>query len=94
MVHAGAVGTMAGGRCLLGGVSGSGKSTTSLFALTSPDLRFLGDDYVLVDGADRPEVFSIYSTAKIHEPDQARVPHIHAQVVGRQEEDKLVAFLR
>ena len=92
MVHAAAVGTREHGAALLGGVSGSGKSTTSLWALTSERLVFLGDDYVLVD-PEAPEVFSLYTTAKIHEPDQARVPHIRAEVIGRQEEDKLVTFL-
>jgi hypothetical protein len=92
MVHAAAVGTPEHGGVLLGGVSGSGKSTTALWTLTSDVLRFLGDDYVLVD-PDAPEAFSLYSTAKIHEPDQPRVPHIRAEVVGRQQEDKLVAFL-
>jgi hypothetical protein len=92
MVHAAAVGNPEHGAVLLGGVSGSGKSTTSLWALTSEALSFVGDDYVLVD-PEAGEVFSLYSTAKIHEPDQARVPHVRAEVVGRQEEDKLVAFL-
>ncbi len=92
MVHAAAVGTVEHGAVLLAGTSGSGKSTTSLFALRSPTLQFLGDDYVLVD-PDVPEVFSLYTTAKIHEPDQPRVPHVRAEVVGRQEADKLIAFL-
>ena len=96
MVHAACVGTPEQGGVLLGGVSGSGKSTTALWALTSPDLVFLGDDYVLVD-PDRsgsPEAYSLYTTAKIHEPDQHRVPHITAEVVGRQQRDKLIAFLQ
>jgi hypothetical protein len=92
MVHAAAVGTPENGAVLLAGVSGSGKSTTSLFALRSSVLRFLGDDYVLVD-PDALEVFSLYTTAKIHEPDQPRVPHVRGEVVGRQEGDKLIAFL-
>lgn len=92
MVHAAAVGTAEHGAVLLGGVSGSGKSTTSLWALRSAALLFLGDDYVLVD-PEVPEVFSLYTTAKVHEGDQGRVPHIRAEVVGRQEDDKLVAFL-
>lgn len=95
MVHAAAVGTRDRGAVLLGGPSGSGKSTTALWALRSTRLDILGDDYVLVDpeAADAPEVFSLYTTAKIHEPDRHRVPHIHAEVVGRQEGDKLVAHL-
>lgn len=96
MVHAACVGTPEHGGVLLGGVSGSGKSTTALWALTSPGLVFLGDDYVLVDPdpSGPPEAYSLYTTAKIHEPDQPRVPHIAAEVVGRQERDKLIAFLR
>ncbi len=93
MVHAGAVGTPDGGAVLLGGVSGSGKSTTALWSLRSPHLRFLGDDYVLVAPSGSAEVFSIYTTAKVHEPDQHRVPHVRTEVVGQPEEDKLVAFL-
>lgn len=95
MVHAACVGTQEHGAVLLAGVSGSGKSTTALWALRSPTLRFLGDDYVLVDpGAPgSPEAFSLYTTAKIHEPDQSRVPHIRAEVVGRPQADKLIAFL-
>jgi hypothetical protein len=93
MIHAAAVGTVDGGAVLLGGVSGSGKSTTSLWSLRSPRLRFLGDDYVLVDPTPPATVFSLYTTAKIHEPDQGRVPHVRAEIVGRQEADKLVAFL-
>jgi hypothetical protein len=93
MVHAAAVGTVDGGAVLLGGVSGSGKSTTALWSLRSPRLRFLGDDYVLVDPTPPATVFSLYTTAKIHEPDQGRVPHVRAEVVGRQEADKLVTFL-
>ena len=93
MVHAAAVGTADGGAVLLAGVSGSGKSTTSLWSLRSRALRFLGDDYVLVDPTSPATVFSLYTTAKIHEPDQGRVPHVRAEVVGRQEADKLVTFL-
>jgi hypothetical protein len=95
MIHAAAVGTPEHGAVLLGGKSGSGKSTTALFALRSKRLQLLGDDYVLVDpdAPGAPEVFSLYTTAKIHEPDRGRVPHVHAEVVGRQEGDKLVAHL-
>jgi hypothetical protein len=92
MVHAACVGTPEHGGVLLGGVSGSGKSTTALWALRSATLGFLGDDYVLVD-PEALEAFSLYTTAKIHEPDRSRVPHIHAEIVGRQQEDKLIAFL-
>ncbi len=94
MVHAACVGSAEEG-VLLGGVSGSGKSTTALWALTDPELRYLGDDYVLVDpaAADRPVAWSLYTTAKVHEPDRGRVPHIDPVVVGRPQQDKLVAFL-
>jgi hypothetical protein len=93
MVHAAAIGRSPEGAVLLGGASGSGKSTTSLWSLSSDTLQFLGDDYVLVDTEGAPTVSSLYSTAKVHEPDQARVPHVRAQTLGGQEADKLVVFV-
>jgi hypothetical protein len=93
MVHAAAIGRSPEGAVLLGGASGSGKSTTSLWSLSSDTLQFLGDDYVLVEMGGEPTVWSLYSTAKVHEPDQARVPHVRAQTLGGEATDKLVVFV-
>lgn len=64
VVHAAAVGTPDGG-LLLGGASGSGKSTTALACLNS-DLQYAGDDCVLVQAA-QPWVHSLYCTGKLFE---------------------------
>lgn len=61
-VHAGAVGDGTGA-VLIVGVSGSGKSTTTLACLRA-GLHYLGDDYVLVD-PDRAFVHSLYHSGKL-----------------------------
>jgi hypothetical protein len=63
LVHAGAVGTESAA-VLLGGVSGSGKSTTSL-ACVDAGLGYLGDDYVVVSLDPRPTAHSLFTTAKV-----------------------------
>ena len=64
LVHAGAVGTPAGG-VLLVGKAGSGKSTAALACLLA-GLSFAGDDYVLIRTTPSPFVFSLYNSAKLH----------------------------
>ncbi len=51
---------------LIGGLSGAGKSTTSV-ACIRLGLGFVGDDYVALAGADEPVAWSLYSTAKLDE---------------------------
>lgn len=61
MCHAAAVGT--GGRgVLLGGSSGSGKSTTALACLGA-GMDCAGDDYVLVDPGPPPTAHALYTSA-------------------------------
>lgn len=62
MLHAAAVGNQ-NGAALLVGKSGSGKSTTSLSALAS-GMKFLGEDYVLVNAGENIEVYSLFCSAK------------------------------
>jgi hypothetical protein len=64
LVHGGAVGTSVGG-VFLGGVGGSGKSTTALNSLLSSELYYAGDDYVVVDLGRAPTAFNLYGTAKV-----------------------------
>jgi hypothetical protein len=70
LVHAGALAGPTGG-VMLGGAGGSGKSTTALACLgaTGQGLRYVSDDYVVVDVPDDaaavPTVTSIYCTAKL-----------------------------
>jgi hypothetical protein len=73
-VHSGAVGLPDGG-ALLVGKGGSGKSTTALASLAS-ELRYAGDDYVMVSLAPQPWVHSLYSSGKVHPDNLARVPHL------------------
>ncbi len=48
---------------MIAGPAGSGKSTLAL-ACALQGLRYLGDDYVVVDVANGPIVHSLYSSAK------------------------------
>ena len=66
LTHAAAVAGPAGAVLLVGG-AGAGKSTTSLTCLLD-GMRFLGDDYCLVDPGPPPMVHSVYTTAKL-QPD-------------------------
>ena len=77
-VHAGAVGTPAGG-VLLAGKGGAGKSTTALACLHS-ELLHVGDDYVLLSEAPAPFVYSVYQSAKLHASQLWRLPHLAARM--------------
>ena len=92
-VHAGAVGTPEGG-VLIGGRSGSGKSTATLACLES-DLLFAGDDYVLAETEPRPYVYSLYCTAKLERHHLHRLPHLEPLVTNamRPEEEKALIYL-
>jgi hypothetical protein len=74
-VHAGAVGTPAGG-VLLAGKGGSGKSSTALACIGS-NLVYASDDYCLVTTDPQPYVYSLYNTAKLKgQADLARFPQL------------------
>ncbi|MFC1550425.1 serine kinase [Candidatus Neomarinimicrobiota bacterium] len=73
-LHAGAVGNTTKG-ILLAGAGGSGKSTTALTCLNS-DLKYVSDDYCLINSQGRQFIHSIYSSAKIHKKDFNKLPHI------------------
>ena len=72
LLHAAAVGSDDGG-VLLTGPGGVGKSTTSLLCLAD-GMHFLGDDYVVVALDPAPRAYSLYSSAKLHEAQAARLP--------------------
>jgi hypothetical protein len=74
LVHAGAVGTPAGGVLLVGN-PGSGKSTAALASLESR-LSFAGDDYVAVALDPELFVYSLYSTGKVDPGHVRRLPHV------------------
>lgn len=81
VVHAGAVGTAAGG-ALLVGKAGSGKSTATLACLGS-GLAYAGDDGVAVSLDGDPIVHSLYCSAKL-EPHHLRrtLPHLAGALDG------------
>ena len=92
-LHAAGVGTASGG-VLITGPGGSGKSTAALACLGT-ELRFAGDDYVLVRSAPSPHVYCLYSTAKIEADNLRRFPHL-APIVSNAERlgsEKAVFFL-
>ena len=77
-VHAGAVGNHTVG-VLLVGRAGSGKSTTALAAVES-GLRYLGDDYVLVQDQPVPKAWGLYRTGKLTRADVRAFPHLAESV--------------
>ena len=83
LLHAGAI-AGPGGAVVVGGAGGSGKSTTALACLDHPDLRFMSDDYVVIDMTSDPVVHSVFSTGKLkslHEFD--RFEHLRGHIVNR-----------
>ena len=64
LLHGGAVGNEKGG-VFLGGIGGSGKSTTALNCLLSSSIFYAGDDYVLVESDNSPTAYSLYNSAKV-----------------------------
>lgn len=80
LLHAGAVGLPGRGAVLLAAPGGGGKSNTALACLDSP-LQLLGEDFVAVDDAAAPRVWSLYSTAKLLPADLARFPGLAVDTV-------------
>ena len=93
LLHAGAVGTEAGGAILVG-KSGSGKSTSSLSALDS-ELLFAGDDYVAVALEPRPYVHGLYASGKLMPDHVHRLPFLLPALsnADRLSEEKAVVFV-
>jgi hypothetical protein len=93
LMHAGAVGTPAGGALLLG-AGGAGKSTTTLACLGSA-LRIAGDDFVLVDTEPSATVYSVYATAKLERGTLARFPILAERMANPHgsDEEKAMFFL-
>jgi hypothetical protein len=92
LLHAGAVGTEAGG-VLIVGKSGSGKSTTTLSALQT-SLTYAGDDYVAVS-TDAPYVHSLYGSGKLMPDHVNRLPFLLPALANPEElgEEKAVVYV-
>lgn len=94
LMHAGAVGSAAGGALLLG-PSGAGKSTTTLACLAG-GLCVASDDFALVDPlADPAMIHSVSCTAKLSYSALQRFPELAARVanLGEAEPEKAIFFL-
>jgi hypothetical protein len=91
-VHAGAVGHAAAG-VLVGGRSGSGKSTVVLACVES-GLGYVGDDYVIVT-LDPPTAHVLYTSAKVDPEGVPRLARLAARVdIEASAPDKAVLDLR
>lgn len=92
-VHSGAVGTPDGG-VLLVGKGGSGKSTCSLTSLVS-ELRYAGDDYVMVSIEPQPWIHSLFNSGKVEPHNLERVPHLRSAITNasKLDEEKAVVFV-
>ncbi|HZR83429.1 MAG TPA: hypothetical protein VFD92_20210 [Candidatus Binatia bacterium] len=80
VVHAAAVAT-ARGAVLVGGRSGTGKSTAALACL-SAGIGFLGDDMCVIEPGVRPVVHSLFCSAKLDAPDTGRFPALSPALVS------------
>ncbi len=81
LVHAGALGIKSGG-VLLAGKSGSGKSTICLSSV-GLELRYLGDDYCLVDKKSLV-LFSLYNSGKLVAADVSKFSFLNAALSNRE----------
>ncbi len=93
LVHAGAVGTPAGG-VLLAGKGGSGKSTTAL-ACVNDGFGYVSDDYCLVATDPSPYAFSLYNSAKVDAEGAQRFPRLATAITNenRLNTEKAVLYL-
>lgn len=86
LVHAAALGDDTGA-LLVAGASGSGKSTTALTAVRA-GLKYLGDDFVLVETGPPPAVHCLYNSAKVDPGTlEERFPDLESSVHERQRLD-------
>ncbi|UXP32659.1 hypothetical protein N6H18_01580 [Reichenbachiella agarivorans] len=63
-VHSGGI-ALGNNGVMLTGKGGSGKSSTCLSCLNHDELKYLGDDFMLVDCENGKEAFSLYNVAKV-----------------------------
>ena len=74
MLHAAAVGTADGG-VLIVGRGGVGKSTTALACLAA-GMKYVADDYLVVQLDPEPRAFQLYGTAKLEASQLRHFPEL------------------
>jgi len=94
ILHAGCVGTN-DGAVLLAGKGGSGKSTTSLLCLEA-GLRYVSDDYCLLEPGESPRIHCLYNTGKLQRDHLTRFPSLARQAVDPRSDqfEKKVIFVQ
>ena len=65
---------------LLAGKGGSGKSTTALLCLEA-GLRYVSDDYCLLEPGERPRAHCLYNTGKLQRDHLTRFPALAQKAV-------------
>ena len=93
LMHAAAVGTE-DGALLITGKGGTGKSTTAVSSLAN-GMKYLADDYLIVQKGPNPKVYSLYCTAKINRNERGRFPDLskYAAEPIEENQEKDVLFL-
>lgn len=93
LIHAGAVGTEAGGVLLVGG-TGTGKSTSTLACLNA-GLQYISDDRCLLGLEPEPRAWCVYNAAKLRPEQMQRFPHLLPAVRANNlpDEEKDIIFV-
>lgn len=93
LLHGAAMATDYGGALLVGS-GGSGKSTTAL-ACASEELRYIADDYCVLEPGKSPHIHSLFSSGSADAKSLALLPHLAAafEPSPSQQGDKSVVFL-
>jgi hypothetical protein len=84
LIHGGAVGRDTGG-VLLAGPGGAGKSTTALSCLGS-GLKYLADDYCVIEPGPPVVVHQLYANAKLRPENLHRFEHLRNNFAWKPEE--------
>jgi hypothetical protein len=91
ILHAACIGTDHGA-ALLAGKGGSGKSTTALLCLQA-GLRYVSDDYCLLEPGAPPRAHCLYNTGKLQRDHLARFPALAQQADPHSDQfEKKVVF--
>lgn len=90
LLHAAAVGTREGG-VLLTGRGGIGKSSTALAALRH-GMEFAGDDFVVVGLEPEPQVYPLYSSAKVNRDQITQFADLAAWSRNLDSDDEKIVF--
>lgn len=92
LTHAASLGHDAGG-VVIAGKSGSGKSTTTLLCLQQ-GMRYLSEDYCLLQENPTPHIYSVYNSAKLEQKTLDIFPDLKKYIVNtnRQPHEKALLF--